>query len=148
MEWKEETLIPTHIEVVWQIFQDEYATKLLPNITESRLVEGSNNSIGARHLQTYLEGRRNNSYVVETVIYKDEPNRKEKKVTFELEEAFQMTQHFYLIKLNENETRLIYEGEKKPLNMKGKLRLKLTPQREHDCMVQKMMQRIREEAGA
>lgn len=146
MEWKEETLIPTHIEVVWKIFQDQNAEKLFPNVTEQKLIEGEENSIGAKYLQTYMDGKRTSSYVVETVLYWDEPDRKEKKMSFQSEEAFQITQHFYLIKLNENETQLIYKGEKKPVNFKGKLLLKLMAKRDQDCIVQKTVQRIREAA--
>ncbi|SDN99878.1 hypothetical protein [Alkalicoccus daliensis] len=148
MEWREETLIPTHIEVVWEVFQDKNSAKLDPSVTAHTLIEGKEDSIGAKHVQTYVEGKKKITAVVETVLYKDEPNRKIKEIIYKEEHAFSTKLRFELIKLNENETQLIFEGNKEPVNLKGKLKMKFTARRESDRSIQHVVQCIRRAAGA
>ncbi|GEM_PF-5103822 len=148
MEWKEKTLVPTHIEVVWNIFQDQHVTKLMPKVTEHKLIEGKSDTIGARYRQTSQDGRKTETYIVETTQYLDSPSRKEKELHFFLDNAFEVKLRFVLIKINENETELIYEGCKKPVNFKGKLKQKLSTTRTRRQGIQKLVQNIVREAGA
>jgi hypothetical protein len=148
MEWKEKTLVPTHIEVVWNIFQDQHVTKLMPKVTEHKLIEGKSDTIGARYRQTSRDGRKTETYIVETTQYLDSPSRKEKELHFFLDNAFEVKLRFVLIKINENETELIYEGCKKPVNFKGKLKQKLSTTRTRRQGIQKLVQNIVREAGA
>ncbi|WP_147802603.1 SRPBCC family protein [Alkalicoccus halolimnae] len=148
MEWKEKTLVPTHIEVVWNIFQDQYITKLMPKVVEHKLIEGKADTIGARHRQTSRDGKKTETHIVETTQYIDEPSRKEKELHFLLDNAFEVKLRFILVKINENETELIYEGYQKPVNLKGKLKQKLSTTRARKHGIQKFVQHIMREAGA
>ncbi|MFC4736357.1 SRPBCC family protein [Bacillus daqingensis] len=148
MKWEEESLVPTHIEVVWHRFQDRSIGTLLPHVVHSELIEGSSDTIGAKHRQTCSEGGREITYVVETTDYRDEPSQKVKQISFEADGHFAMTLRFTLIKLNENETQLIYEGEKKPVSLTGKLKLKFSAKRTRDQLVRRFVHHLRQETGA
>ncbi|PRO66587.1 hypothetical protein [Alkalicoccus urumqiensis] len=148
IEWREETLIPTHIEVLWNVFQDDNIADLMPRVETHELIEGRPDSEGARHRQIMKNGRRTSSHVVETIRYVDEPSFKEKEISFQLHDAYQIRLRFTLKKLNENETHLVYEGEHRAVNFVAKVKHKLNARQTEHHMVRRFVQRIREEAGA
>ncbi|CAM3787772.1 SRPBCC family protein [Alkalicoccus chagannorensis] len=148
MEWREETLIPTHIEVLWNVFQDANISDILPSVETHELVEGKPDSEGARHRQTYRCGRKVSTHIVETFKYIDEPSYKEKEIAFQLQDAYQIRLRFQLRKLNENETMFIYEGEYEAVNFVARIKHKFVEKDTERRMVQRFVQRVREETGA
>lgn len=79
IEWKEEIIIDTNIEKVWSLFLDESIKKIMPKVEEHTLIEKSEEDVGAKHRQSYREGKRVETYIVETLAYKDLEDKKTRK---------------------------------------------------------------------
>nr|WP_239583462.1 SRPBCC family protein [Metabacillus iocasae] len=118
----------------------------MPKVEEHTLIEKNEHQIGAKHRQTYREGKRVETYIVETLDYEDDPERKYKKITFVLGKAFEITLSFCLVKINETHTKFIYEGQNKGVNFVGRAMLKLGSEKSNRRVVEEFMQRVREEA--
>ncbi|MBM7702824.1 SRPBCC family protein [Metabacillus iocasae] len=146
IQWKEEIVIETNIENVWALFSDQHIKRIMPKVEEHTLIEKNEHQIGAKHRQTYREGKRVETYIVETLDYEDDPERKYKKITFVLGKAFEITLSFCLVKINETHTKFIYEGQNKGVNFVGRAMLKLGSEKSNRRVVEEFMQRVREEA--
>ncbi|MGG7619149.1 hypothetical protein [Bacillus coreaensis] len=57
IQWKEEKVIPTNIEKVWNLFSDKNIKRIMPKVEEHILIEKSETEAGAKHRQTYREGK-------------------------------------------------------------------------------------------
>ncbi|WP_333482912.1 MULTISPECIES: SRPBCC family protein [Sutcliffiella] len=146
MQWKEEIVISTNIEKVWDLFADKNIKRIMPKVEEHQLVEKKEGEVGAKHQQKYREGKRVETYIVETLAYENSENRKMKKISFVLGKAFEITLTFTLVKLDDTHTKFIYEGQNKGVNFVGRAMLKLSGQKNNPSVVQEFMQRVEQEA--
>jgi hypothetical protein len=146
IQWKEETVIPVHIEKIWSLFQDQNIKRIMPKVEEHTLIEKSEKEVGAKHRQTYREGKRLETYIVDTLIYEDREDRKKKQIHFVLGKAFAVTLTFTLIRVDESHTKFIYEGENKGVNFVGRAMMKLASKKGNDDVVREFLERVRDEA--
>ncbi|WP_337193903.1 SRPBCC family protein [Pontibacillus yanchengensis] len=102
--------------------------------------------MGAKHRQSYREGKRVETYIVETLAYEDSGDKKYKKLSFVLGKAFEVTLSFTLLKENDSQTRFIYEGQNKGINFVGRAMLKLGNEKSNKNVVDEFLQRVEQEA--
>lgn len=146
IQWKEEKVIPANIETVWSLFSDKNIKRIMPKVEEHILIEKSETEAGAKHKQTYREGKRLETYIVDTLIYEDREVEKKKQIQFVLGKAFEVTLTFTLIKVDESHTRLLYEGENKGVNFVGRAMLKLAGKKSNLDVVMEFLERVQAEA--
>lgn len=146
IQWKEEKMIPANIETVWSLFSDKNIKRIMPKVEEHILIEKSETEAGAKHRQTYREGKRLETYIVDTLIYEDRKEEKKKQIQFVLGKAFEVTLTFTLIKVDESHTRLIYKGENKGVNFVGRSMLKLAGKKSNHDVVMEFLERVQAEA--
>lgn len=146
IQWKEETIIKTNIENVWRLFLDKNIKKIMPKVEDHTLIEQTESEVGAKHQQTYREGKRLETYIVETLAYENHANKKQKQISFVLGKAFEITLTFTLLKIDETHTKFIYEGRNKGVNFVGRAMLKLGSEKSNNKVVKEFMERVEEEA--
>lgn len=146
IQWKEETIIGTNIEKVWSLFLDKNIKKIMPKVEEHTLIEKKEEEVGAKHQQTYREGKRLETYIVETLAYEDLAEKKQKQISFVLGKAFEITLTFTLLKIDDTHTKFIYEGQNKGVNFVGRAMLKLGSEKNNDKIVKEFMEKVKEEA--
>jgi hypothetical protein len=146
IQWKEEKVIPANIETVWSLFSDKNIKRIMPKVEEHILIEKSETEAGAKHKQTYREGKRLETYIVDTLIYEDREVEKKKQIQFVLGKAFVVTLTFTLINIDESHTRLLYEGENKGVNFVGRAMLKLAGKKSNLDVVMEFLERVQAEA--
>lgn len=146
IQWKEEVIIETNIEKVWHLFFDKNIKKIMPKVEEHILIEKTEEQVGAKHQQTYREGKRLETYIVETLAYEDHVNKKQKQIRFVLGKAFEITLTFMLVKIDETHTKFIYEGQNKGVNFVGRAMLKLGSEKSNNKVVKEFMEKVEEEA--
>nr|WP_251025898.1 SRPBCC family protein [Bacillus sp. ISL-47] len=139
-------MIETNIEKVWSLFLDEQIKKIMPKVEEHTLIEKTEQEAGAKHRQTYREGKRLETYIVETLDYENGEAKKHKQIQFVLGKAFEIRLAFTLLKIDDNHTKFIYEGQNKGVNFVGRAMLKLGGEKNNHKVVEEFMQRVREEA--
>ncbi|WP_347551183.1 SRPBCC family protein [Pseudalkalibacillus hwajinpoensis] len=118
----------------------------MPKVEEHVLIEKKENEVGAKHRQTYREGKRLETYTVETLAYEDNKDSKVKRISFVLGKAFEITLGFTLEKLDKNSTKFVYEGQNKGVNFVGRAMLKLSRPKDQMNVVQEFMERVEKEA--
>jgi hypothetical protein len=146
IQWKEETIIDVNIEKVWSLFFDENIKKIMPKVEEHTLIEKTEKEAGAKHQQKYREGKRVETYIVETLAFEDLEDRKHKQISFVLGKAFQISLSFTLVKIDEGHTKFIYEGKNEGVNFVGRAMLKLGSEKSNNTVVKEFMDRVEEEA--
>ncbi|MCX7571855.1 SRPBCC family protein [Tumebacillus sp. DT12] len=146
IRWKEETILEANIEHVWALFSDQNIKRIMPKVEEHTLVEKTEREVGAKHQQTYREGKRVETYIVETTAYEESEDKKRKQTSFVLGKAFEITTTFTLYKIDETHTRFEYEGQNKGVNFVGRAMLKLGSKESNNKVVEEFMQRVKEEA--
>lgn len=146
VKWKEEMLIDVNIEKVWDLFKDEHIRKIMPKVEEHLLLEQKNDSLGAKHAQSYYEGSQLQTYLVETVGYEDSPTKKQKQTQFDMGQSFTVFYSFTLEKVNDTCTKFIYEGSNKGKGLMGKAMLLLGSKKTRHQTVKTFMERVRDEA--
>ncbi|MDP4549532.1 SRPBCC family protein [Alkalihalobacillus macyae] len=146
IQWKEEIIIEANIEKVWSLFSDENIKRIMPKVEEHHLIEKREDEVGAKHKQTYREGKRLETYIVETLAYEDLVDKKLKKISFVLGKAFEITLTFTLLKIDETHTKFIYEGQNKGVNFVGRAMLKLGSEKSNLKVVNEFMERVNKEA--
>ncbi|MCM3611113.1 SRPBCC family protein [Planomicrobium okeanokoites] len=146
MKWKEEMMIKQPIEKVWQLFLDENAKILYPKLEDHVLVENENNETGAKHAQSYMEGKQLQTYIVETKRFEDTPNRKVRHTRFEMNGLFEVNYVFTLDKKGEDLTLFTYEGTQKGLTVTGKAMLMAGSKKRRNETVIDFMQRVETKA--
>lgn len=102
--------------------------------------------MGAKHLQSYREGKRLETYIVETLKYEDLEDKKQKQISFDLGKAFEITLTLTLLKIDDTHTKFIYEGQNKGVNFVGRAMLKLGSEKSNNKVVQEFMQKVEQEA--
>ncbi|MEH7237470.1 SRPBCC family protein [Bacillus sp. JJ1562] len=146
IEWKEETIIEANIEMVWDLFSDKNIKKIMPKVEEHTLIEKTEVEVGAKHQQKYREGKRVETYIVETTQYENTKDKKVKQTSFVLGKAFEITTSFTLLKIDESHTKFIYEGQNKGINFVGRAMLKLSSKNTNNDVVKEFLDRVRDEA--
>ncbi|WP_233786239.1 SRPBCC family protein [Planococcus halotolerans] len=146
MKWKEEMMIKQPIEKVWQLFLDENAKILYPKLEDHVLVENENNETGAKHAQSYMEGKQLQTYIVETKLFEDTPNKKVRHTQFEMNGLFEIDYIFTLDKKGEDLTLFTYEGTQKGLTVTGKAMLMAGSKKRRNETVRDFMQRVETKA--
>ncbi|SIS47568.1 SRPBCC family protein [Salimicrobium flavidum] len=144
--WKEEINIDADIETVWDLFKDENITRIMPQVEEHALIEKEESEVGARHRQTYREGKRTETYIVTTKAYEDETDHKKKEVAFTIGRAFDIRTCYTFRKERENETTLIYEGTNEGANILGKMMLMFVREKSNKKIVHEFLKRVKTEA--
>lgn len=146
VKWKEQMVINAPIEKVWKLFQDEQIQRIMPKVESHDLLEGENNATGAKHAQVYTEGKQQQRYIVETLSYIDEPDRKYRETTFEMGDMFKVRYGFSLEKESSQSTRFIYEGQNKGISVTGKMMLLAGSKKAARNTVLNFMNRVKEQA--
>ena len=149
IEWKQERIIKASIENVWSLFQADQLQRIMPKVTKHELVEHVEGEVGTKYEQSYKEGKRQETYIVETLAYEDKPDYKHQHVFFVLGKAFEIHTDYQLEKVDEHQTRFIYKGQNKGSNFVGRAMLKLAGrkgQKGQAQVVTDFMDRVEEEA--
>ncbi|OLS34733.1 hypothetical protein [Bacillus sp. MRMR6] len=146
IQWKEEINIVMNIEKVWSLFLDKNIKKIMPKVEEHTLIEKTEVEVGAKHQQKYREGKRVETYIVDTLAYENNTDKKHKQISFVLGKAFRITFSFTLLKIDENHTKFIYEGKNEGVNFVGRAMLKLGSEKSNNLVVQEFLQRVEQEA--
>lgn len=146
IQWKEETIIEANIEQVWELFLDKNIKKIMPKVEENTLIEKAEGEVGAKHQQKYREGKRVETYIVDTLAYENKPEKKLKQISFILGKAFDINLKFILEKLDDGNTKFIYEGQNKGVNFVGRAMLKLGSEKSNNKVVQEFMEKVKQEA--
>lgn len=146
IKWKEETIIEANIEQIWELFLDKNIKKIMPKVEEHTLMEKKEWEIGAKHQQKYREGKRVETYIVETLAYENHPEKKLKQISFVLGKAFEINLTFKLEKLDDKNTKFTYEGQNKGVNFVGRAMLKLGSEKSNNQVVQDFMGKVKQEA--
>ncbi|MGF2618317.1 SRPBCC family protein [Rossellomorea vietnamensis] len=147
IQWREETIISANIEKVWNLFREENMPRIMPKVIENKPVHITEEVIGSKYQQKYQEGKRVETYIVETLGYEDTETRKFKRLEFVLAKAFEVNLSFTLEKLAETQTRFIYEGHNKGRNFVGRAMLKLGGDKNNHKVVQDFMELVEKEAS-
>lgn len=146
MKWQEERLIDAPINVVWELFKEEQAARIMPKVVENRWIDKKPEMCGSTYEQTYQEGKRKETYPVEIVEFEDSEMRKHKRIQFKLAHAFEMNLAFSMEKVSEYQTKFIYAGENRGINFVGRAMLKLGSGKNGDKVVHEFMDRVEQEA--
>ncbi|CDQ17806.1 Polyketide cyclase / dehydrase and lipid transport [Halobacillus karajensis] len=146
IQWENERIIHASIEEVWELFRDYNIKRIMPKVEEHELIEKSETTVGAKHRQTYREGKRLETYTVETLDYEDSPERKYKEIAFVIGRAFEVTASFKLVKIDDNRTRFVYAGQNKGVNFIGKAMMKLANKKGNERVVEEFLDRVENEA--
>lgn len=146
IQWKEDITIEANIEKVWSLFSDKNIKKIMPKVEEHTLIEKTEEEVGAKHQQKYREGKRVETYIVETLAYENLPDKKRKQIQFVLGKAFEISLAFTLEKMDETHTKFIYEGQNKGVNFVGRAMMKLGSEKSNNIVVQEFLKKVEEEA--
>jgi len=146
IQWKEEINIEANIEKVWSLFSDENIKRIMPKVEEHTIIEKREDEVGAKHRQTYREGKRVETYIVDTLIYENLSDKKQKQLQFVLGKAFEITLTYTFLKIDETTTKFIYEGQNKGVNFVGRAMLKLGSEKSNKLIVQEFLEKVKLEA--
>ncbi|MFD1030615.1 SRPBCC family protein [Metaplanococcus flavidus] len=146
LKWKEEMMIEQPIDKVWRLFSDENAKTLYPKLDEHVLVENENDETGAKHAQSYMEGKQLQTYIVETMRYDDKPNKKVRHTRFSMNSMFEINYIFTLDKKADDQTLFTYEGAQKGTTITGKAMLLAGSKKRRQETIRDFMQRVKTKA--
>ncbi|HSP23347.1 MAG TPA: SRPBCC family protein [Planococcus sp. (in: firmicutes)] len=146
IEWKQKRIIDANIEKVWELFKDAHIQKIMPKLERHSLIEKREDEVGAKHEQTYRQGSRLETYIVETVAYKDTPDEKLKQLHFVLANLFEIDLQFRLQKISEQQTRFVYEGSNRGTNLMGRTMLRMGGSKSNMDTVNEFMDLVEAEA--
>ncbi|MGV2928428.1 SRPBCC family protein [Macrococcus capreoli] len=144
--WKEEMILPVNIEKVWSLFDLENIQRIMPQVVDMKVLEKKPGVVGSTYEQSYKEGKRIMKYIVTDLEHEDTPACKHNKSGFQLANMFDIEADYVLEKISENETRFIYSGSNKGLNLIGKAMLKVMPKKQNQKVVNEFMERVKHEA--
>ena len=118
----------------------------MPKVEEHTIIEKTEVEVGAKHHQKYREGKRVETYIVETLAFEDHPDKKHKQISFILGKAFKVSLAFTLLKIDDNQTKYIYEGKNEGVNFVGRAMLKLGSEKSNNLVVKEFMEKVEQEA--
>jgi len=146
MKWEKERIIDAPIDSIWALFEEENAQRIMPKVVENRWIDKKPGITGSTYEQTYQEGKRQETYVVEIADYEDSNVRKYKRIQFQLARAFEMNLAFTLEKITEQQTKFIYAGSNEGINFVGRAMLKLGSGKNGDQVIIDFLDRVEKEA--
>lgn len=146
IEWKEERIIATNIEDIWELFSEENMPIIMPKVVKNVPVDIKEDVVGSKYEQTYQEGKRTETYIVETVGYEDSEEKKFKRIKFTLAKTFEVDLSFTLKKIDSDHTNFIYEGQNKGTRFIGKMITKLSSKRSNNKVVYEFIDRVEHQA--
>ena len=146
MKWEKERIIDAPIDSIWALFEEENAQRIMPKVVENRWIDKKPGITGSTYEQTYQEGKRQETYVVEIADYEDSNVRKYKRIQFQLARAFEMNLAFTLEKITEQQTKFIYAGSNEGINFVGRAMLKLSSGKNGDQVIIDFLDRVEKEA--
>ncbi|WP_414054353.1 SRPBCC family protein [Macrococcus equi] len=144
--WREEMLLPVNIEKVWSLFDLENIQRIMPQVVEMKVLERKPGIVGSTYEQSYKEGNKVMKYIVTDLGHEDTPTRKHNRSGFQLANMFDIEADYVLEKISDHETRFIYSGSNKGLNLVGKAMLKVMPKKQNQKVVNEFMERVKQEA--
>ena len=144
--WHEEVLIAANIEKVWHLFDLDQMQRVMPQIVETTVLEKKEGVVGSTYRQVYREGKRTETYIVTDLEHEETATKKHNKSGFTLANMIEVETSITLIKISENETKLIYSGQNKGLNFFGKLFMKLSSTKKNQQVVDGFLERVKTEA--
>ena len=108
--WTKTININAPIEIVWKLLDGSLADmqKIMPQVIENKPAKVTEEGVGSIYRQKYKEGKRIETYDVETLEYSNTPDKKILKVGFVLANLFEITAYYELNKINETETSFTY----------------------------------------
>ncbi|AUS86653.1 hypothetical protein LBYS11_10035 [Lysinibacillus sp. YS11] len=108
--WTKTININAPIENVWKLLDGSLADmqKIMPQVIENKPVKVTEEGVGSIYRQKYKEGKRIETYDVETLEYSNTPDKKILKVGFVLANLFEITAYYELNKINETKTSFTY----------------------------------------
>lgn len=108
--WTKTININAPIENVWKLLDGSLADmqKIMPQVLENKPVKATEEGVGSIYRQKYKEGKRIETYDVETLEYSNTPDKKIMKAGFVLANLFEITAYYELNKINETETSFTY----------------------------------------
>ncbi|MGK4115662.1 SRPBCC family protein [Lysinibacillus capsici] len=108
--WTKTININAPIENIWKLLDGSLADmqKIMPQVIENKPVKVTEEGVGSIYRQKYKEGKRIETYDVETLEYSNTPDKKILKVGFVLANLFEITAYYELNKINETETSFTY----------------------------------------
>lgn len=146
IEWKEKILIKANIETVWDLFKDENIHLIMPKVEEHTLIEKTQEEIGAKHRQSYREGKRVETYIIETLDYVNQEEYKYKHQHLILGKSFEIDLKYMFRKKDAHATEFTYEGSNKGANFVGRAMLKLGSDKANKKVVHEFLNRVEKEA--
>lgn len=144
--WNREMAISVNIETVWNLFALENIQRIMPQVVEHKVIEGKPGIVGTKYQQKYQEGKRIEAYIVEDLEHENTPTKKHNKIGFVLAKMFEVEASFTLIKVDEENTKFIYSGRNKGVNLLGKTLLKLGGTKNNEKVVSDFMNLVECEA--
>ncbi|MFC4735181.1 SRPBCC family protein [Bacillus daqingensis] len=117
-QWSSTVHILAPIEQVWTLFDGTLAhtQKIMPQVEANEPVTITDEKVGSVYRQTYQEGRRTETYEVETIAYCDLPGQKQLRVSFTLANMFDITAEYILIRHTASSTIFRYTVTNRPTN--------------------------------
>ncbi|QBP42869.1 SRPBCC family protein [Paenisporosarcina antarctica] len=146
MKWEKERDLDAPINIVWALFEEEQAIRIMPKVVENKWIEKKSGILGSTYEQTYQEGKRQETYVVEILEFEDTVNRKHKHIKFQLANAFEMNLSFTLERVSDIQTKFIYSGSNIGINFIGRTMLKLGSRINGDQVIYDFLDRVEKEA--
>lgn len=146
IEWEEERVIQQNIDKVWTLFADDNIKKIMPQVGKHELIEKTEQEAGAKHMQSYKEGKRTETYIVETLAFEDKTDKKHKQIFFVLGKAFEVDLCFTLLKIDDSQTKFIYSGCNQGRKFIGKAMMKMVSNKSNMKTVEEFMDRVEKEA--
>lgn len=146
VKWRQERTINEPIDKVWQLFSDKEIKRLFPKVEEHQLLEGEEDSVGAKHAQSYTEGKQLQHYMIETTVFDDTPERKVRETQFTMSQLFEVTYRYIVERVNNTTTRFIYEGRQKGVNLTAKTMLLTGSKARRQETINAFMHRVEVEA--
>ncbi|MGM8213197.1 SRPBCC family protein [Virgibacillus sp. W0430] len=145
-KWTKDVEINAPIETVWKFFDGtlENMQKIMPEVVENKPIKITVEGVGSVYHQKYKQGKRIESYEVETLEFMDTPHKKKLKVGFTLANLFEITAYYELQKINENKTLFTYTATNRPLKWFVKIFLMFAS----DKVFRQFVQRVKAEAEA
>lgn len=116
------------IDQVWKLLDGtlEDMQKIMPQVIDHQPVKVTNEGVGNIYRQKYKEGKRIEEYDVETLEFKNTPDKKILKIGFTLAKMFEITALYELSAINEEKTLFKYTCTNRPLKSFLKLFLFFT----------------------
>lgn len=139
--WQADTVITAPIEAVWDVIDgsEDHLKALDPHIVSHIIINETPERIGSKYQQTYREGTKDMTYIVEVIDYDESPTKKRFTIGFNLGGMFDITAGYQLIALDPNTTHLTYRTTNQPLKFFAKIMMKLM---KNDSVVKQHLQRI------